>query len=250
MPKIFSTHTSVARSYRSVTPLSGEKAFQVVVEETDLWVVADPSIRDAVAGHVHHLRGILKAHMALNPEFLRSMTPLAAKDKDHPLIRAMCRASQVTGVGPMAGVAGAIAQAVADEFCEQSPDILVENGGDVYMHSTRERVAGILSDPQGQAGLGVRIAQGDFPLSLCASSARIGHSVSLGHGDLAVVASRDAALADCAATALCNMLKSAGDLKTAMRQAEAWRKAGVVFAFAQCGGQIAVQGDLELAALE
>lgn len=250
MSKQSSGFTGTSRGYRGIAPLSGETAFQIVVEETDLWVVAATNLNEAVTDYVHGLRGALKAHMALYPEFLRSLTPLAAPNSAHPLVQAMCRASQATGVGPMAGVAGAIAQAVADKFSVQSPDIIIENGGDVYLHSTRERVVGILSDPQGQAGLGVRLAKTDFPMSLCASSARIGHSLSLGKGDLAVVASRDAALADCAATALCNMLQGPEDLKKAMDQAGAWRKAGVIFAFAQCGGQIAVRGDLELAALE
>jgi hypothetical protein len=250
MPKQSSGFTGTARGYRGIAPLSNETSFQIVVEETDLWVVAAKDLSAAVTDYVHELRGTLKAHMALHPEFLHSLAPLAGPSNTHPLIQAMYRASQATGVGPMAGVAGAIAQAVADRFREQSPDILVENGGDVYLHSTRERVVGILADPQGQAGLGVRLTTNDFPMSLCASSARIGHSLSLGKGDLAVVASRDAALADCAATALCNMLQGPEDLNPAMHQAGAWRKAGVVFAFAQCGGQIAVRGDLELAALE
>jgi hypothetical protein len=238
------------RGYRTISPARGEHAFQVVVEETDLWVVAGADLKDEIAAYVHELRGIIKAHIAFRPDFLKSMVPLDAPPGTHPLLKTMYEASSLTGVGPMAGVAGAIAQAVADRFKNGSQEILVENGGDLYMHSARERVAAILSDPSGPAGLGVRLTTGDFPISLCSSSAKIGHSVSLGRGDLAVAGSRSGAFADCAATALCNMLQGPDDLKKAMDRAASWRRQGLVFAFAQCAGKIAVWGELELAALE
>lgn len=238
------------RGYRKVSALPGESTFQVVVEETDLWVTAAMDLKDEISAYVHTLRGALKAHIALSPMFLRSLTPLSAPKEAHFLVRAMCEASLATGVGPMAGVAGAIAQAVADRFREQSSNILVENGGDLYLHSTRERIVGILANPAGKAVLGVKLKPDDFPISICASSARIGHSISLGKGDLAVAASRDGALADCAATALCNALQGPEDLKPAMDLAASWRKRGILFAFAQCAGKVAVWGELELAALE
>lgn len=238
------------RGYRTISPDKGEHAFQVVVEETDLWVVARADLRDQIAACVHELRGIIKAHIAFRPDFLNSMVPLEPPPGIHPLIAGMYKASAVTGVGPMAGVAGTIAQAVADRFKDQSPEILVENGGDLYLHSARERVVAILSDPSGPAGLGVRLASEDFPLSLCSSSAKIGHSVSLGKGDLAVAGARNGAFADCAATALCNMLQGPDDLKRAMDRAASLRRQGLIFAFAQCAGKIAVWGELELAALE
>jgi hypothetical protein len=250
MPDKPSVYTGPGRGYRSVAPGRGETAFQVVVEETDLWVVSERDLRTEISGYVHEVRGAIKTHIALHPEFLQSMAPLRSPENAHPLIRTMCSASQITGVGPMAGVAGAIAQSVADRFKEESANILVENGGDVFMHSTGDRVAGILADPESRAGLGVKLAKADFPISLCASSARIGHSLSLGRGDIAVVASHDAALADCAATALCNMLQGPEDLKRTMDKAASWRKNGVLFAFAQCAGKIAVWGELELTALE
>lgn len=250
MRKQPSPFTRPGREYRNVSPLSGEASFQVVVEETDLWIVAARDLSAEVLAYVHNLRGALKTHIAFNPEFLKSMTPLSAPDNAHPLVKAMCKASLATGVGPMAGVAGTIAQFVADHFRTLSPDIIVENGGDIYMHSTRERTVGILADPAGKAGLGVKLEPGDFPISICSSSARIGHSVSLGKGDLAAAAAREGALADCAATALCNVLQGPEDLKRAMDLAASWRGKGVLFAFAQCAGKIAVWGELELTALE
>jgi ApbE superfamily uncharacterized protein (UPF0280 family) len=121
----------------------------------------------------------------------------------------------------------------------------VENGGDIYIYSRRERIVGLLPDPQGET-LGVRILPEDCPVSLCASSAHIGHSLSLGRGDLAVVRAADGALADACATMLCNMLREAGDVERAARRAESLHETGVQGVFLQCSGRIGIWGNMEL----
>lgn len=63
-------------------------------------------------------------------------------------------------------------------------DCLVENGGDLYLISSRDRVIGLLPEPGSGLFIGVRIPAGDCPLSLCASSGRIGHSLCFGRGEL------------------------------------------------------------------
>jgi hypothetical protein len=174
-------HTGTARGYRgALRPAGGETAFQVVVEQTDLWVVARKDLTREVAAWVTELRGRLKAYMALDPAFGPSLVPVEVLPGAPEIVRAMARAGAACGVGPMAAVAGTIARMVAERFAQESPDILVENGGDIAMFSTRERTVGILADPAGGARLGVRIPAEDFPCALCASSARIGHSLSLG----------------------------------------------------------------------
>ena len=86
-------------------------------------------------------------------------------------------------------------------------------------------------------------------MSLCASSATIGHSLSLGRGDLAVVRARDASLADAAATALGNRLRHAGDVEAALAWAEGMAEVGVEGAFVQCVGRLGLWGKIELEAL-
>ncbi|MGE4556356.1 MAG: UPF0280 family protein, partial [Desulfovibrionaceae bacterium] len=184
----------------------GEQSFQVVVEQTDLWITAREDLSSQALDLVHGLRGTLKAYIALHPSFAASLAPVAVSPEAPPLIRSMALAGEACGVGPMAAVAGAIAQGVAEGLAQCSPDVLVENGGDVHMISTTDRVAALLADPASTAGLGLKLAAEDFPLSLCASSGRIGHSLSLGRGDLVVVRSKSAAVADAAATALGNLL--------------------------------------------
>ena len=255
-------YARTGRDYRrTVDAASGETAFQVVVEQTDLWVVARQDkaadtaepMAEAMGRFLRGLRGPLKAHMELHPEFAVSLTPVPVPSRATPtpaLVRAMAEAARTCGVGPMAAVAGAIAQAVADAFRDRSPDILVENGGDCFMHSTRDRVAALLADPQGGASLGLALKAAEFPLALCASSATIGHSLSLGHGELVVVKADTGALADAAATALCNILQTPDDLTRVTDAAASLKRRGLRGVFAQHGGKLAAWGEMELVALD
>jgi len=168
-----------------------------------------------------------------------------------PLVaREMARAAAAVNVGPMAAVAGTFAQLVADHFAAESPNIIVENGGDIYMHSTRERVVALLPDPTSGARLGIRLARNDFPVSLCASSATIGPSLSLGQGELVVVRSRSGAFADAAATALANLIDTGDDLDLLLARAREYAPLGLEGVFAQAGGKLGVWGKMELVALE
>ena len=247
-------HTNSSRRYRRQSkPGPTETAFQVVVEETDLWIVAREDLSLAVHEHVRTLRGELKGYILCHPEFGKSLAPVPAAQEAPALVRDMARGAAACSVGPMAAVAGTIAQHVADRFASQSPDILVENGGDLYLHSTRERTIGLLPDPEQDAALGLALKTADFPLALCASSSFIGHSLSLGAGDLVVVRSRDGALADAAATALCNILREQSDLNRIVDQAKKYSlgspEHSIDGVFAQCGGKIAVWGAMELTSL-
>ncbi|MDY7001620.1 MAG: UPF0280 family protein [Thermodesulfobacteriota bacterium] len=238
------------RGYRrSLCPAKGEVAFQVVVEETDLWIVAEKDLSGPISEFVHELRGPLKSYILAHPEFLKSLKPVGVSERAPKLVQAMAEAARACDVGPMAAVAGAIAQAVAKKFAGISPNILVENGGDLYLCSQKERVVGILFDPKAQAGLGLKLERDAFPLSLCASSGKIGHSLSLGQADLVVAGAKDGSLADAAATALGNMLRSASDLAPVLKQAKALERTGLNCVLAQCQGKIAAWGRIELTAV-
>jgi ApbE superfamily uncharacterized protein (UPF0280 family) len=244
-------YTSPWRSYRGrCRPARGEIAFQVVVEQTDLWVVAESDLSRTVHALVNECRGLLSAYIAWHPDFLTSLQPVEVEPGAPEIVQAMARAGQACGVGPMAAVAGAIAQWVAQRCVEKSSNLLVENGGDLFLCSTRERVIGLLVDPTQNMGLGLRLTPPDFPCSLCSSSATIGHSLSLGRGNLLVTRSRDAALADAAATALNNLVAGPQDLGLVMDQARRLADKGLDGVFAQCGEEVGIWGKMELVSLE
>ncbi|QLA16547.1 UPF0280 family protein [Desulfolutivibrio sulfoxidireducens] len=244
-------HLDPRRAYRQTPrPRPGETAFQVVVEQTDLWIVAGRDLSAEIAAFVHGLRCGLKNHILLDPSFAASLTPVDAPDEAPELVRRMARAARTCGVGPMAAVAGAIAQAVADRFVSESPDILVENGGDIFLHSTVERIVGLLARPVEGVRLGLRIPADRFPLAVCTSSGRVGHSLSLGRADLVAVLARDGALSDAAATALANLLSSEKDLEPMLDHARRLARQGITGVFAQVGEAVGAWGDLELVVLE
>ena len=243
-----SAHLSPFRTYRASRHFD-LVSFQLVIEETDLWVAAQEDLGAPMADHVRLLRGQIKTYAAVHPEFLTSLEPLEASPGAPEIIRRMCRAGTMTGVGPMAAVAGTLSQLLAEHFHERSPDLMIENGGDTYLYSTRDRHIGILNMPDQAVRLCVPVAAGDFPCSFCASSATIGHSLSFGKADLVVVRSKDAALADAAATALANALTGALAMDAVLAQAQKWEPLGLDGVFTQCEGKIGVWGKMQLAVI-
>ncbi len=244
-------HTDSARTYRGrLVPKPGETAFQIVVEQTDLWIVAEKDVSGAIMSHVEKIRGGLKNYILLHPEFAESLTPVDVSPDAPEIAAKMARAARAAGVGPMAAVAGAMAQSVADRFAGESPNILVENGGDVFMHSTRERVIGLLAKPIEGVRLGLSLSAARFPLAVCASSGKIGHSLSMGRADLVTVLGRDGAMADAAATALANMVRAPEDLEPMLTAAKKLKRHGISGVFAQWGETVAAWGELEIVALE
>jgi len=243
-------HRSPFRTYRAKPGLRDElNVFQIIIEETDLWVAASCDLSEAMTDYVRFLRGQIKTYATLHPEFLPALTPLEADTHAPEIICRMCQATALFGVGPMAAVAGTIAQLTAEKFQSQSPDLLIENGGDTYLCSTTDRNIGILSIPDQDIRLSVSVKADEFPCSFCASSAKIGHSLSFGNADVVVVRATDASIADAAATPLANMLKKSADLASVLARAQEWEQCGVDGVFAQCEGKIGVWGKMELAAM-
>lgn len=249
MPK--QVFLSPHRAYReAIRPQAGEVTFQVVLEHTDLFVTAERDLAEPMLELVRRLRGELKSFMLLTPGFRESLLPVPAPDSAPLVARLMAQAAAAVNVGPMAAVAGTFAQLVADHFAGQSPNILVENGGDIFLHSTKPRVVALLGDPESGARLGLKLSRQDFPVSLCASSAFIGPSLSLGQGELVVVRSRSGALADAAATALANLIDTGDDLDLVLARARKLAPLGLEGVFVQAGGRLGVWGKMELVALE
>lgn len=256
LPRTGGTRSSVGgRAYRKVSARPGEFCFQVVVEESDLWITVGESdvnagaLRDIALRAVMDARAAVRAWMLLQPVFAASLAPVAVPDHAPEIIRHMAAAAAVMDVGPMATVAAAVADWAARSLLPYTADCIVENGGDSVLYSTRDRVVALLPDPVAGASLGLVLHADAFPLSLCASSATIGHSLSFGKGELAVVRSKDPFLADAAATALCNRLLEPEDAGRVAEYASTFGASGIDGVFLQCGNAIGVWGAMELTAL-
>jgi len=117
----------------------------------------------------------------------------------------------------MAAVAGAVAEAVGEALLAETDQVIVENGGDIFLWTTRPRVVAVYAGDSPLTGkIGLRVGRVEQPLGLCTSSGTVGHSLSFGKADAAIVLAETAAMADAAATALGNRVQDAGDIESAL----------------------------------
>jgi uncharacterized protein len=193
---------------------------------------------------VRRQRELLEAYVRRHPDFLVAMTPLDPLDGAPEIARRMARAAWAVGVGPMAAVAGAVAQAAVEAALRAgATEAVVENGGDIFLASGDEVVVGLYAGEHTLSGrVALRVRPERMPLSVCSSSSRMGHSLSLGDCDLATVVARDGALADAAATLACNLVNAAEDVERALDAVLAIP--GVDGLLLVKGGRIGVAGDL------
>jgi len=238
------------RIYRRAVGLQeGLVSFEVRYQQSDLWILASRKVQDHAERLLLEARMQVEGYAGCHAGFLASHSPLPMDPMAPSVVKDMLAAGQAAGVGPMAAVAGAIAQYVGEGLLEHCQDVVVENGGDLYLCASRALTAGIFAggSPLSQK-LGVRVAAGSMPVGIATSSASVGHSWSYGAADAACVVADRAALADAAATALCNRVRSTTDMEPAL--ADVLGLAGVRGAVVILGKGMAVQGDLELVVLE
>jgi ApbE superfamily uncharacterized protein (UPF0280 family) len=199
----------------------GWVSFQARYRETDLWIRARCLLEKEALEVVLNCRHQLEAYIGQHPDFLHSLVPLPDDPFAPPLVRQMLRAAREAGVGPMASVAGAIAQSVGLSLKSLSSSIIVENGGDCYLDLQEDTSVGIYAGPDSPftGKIALRFAADRFPLGICTSSGTIGHSLSFGKADAVTVVARDAALADAGATALGNLVQDPQDIRKVLEHA-------------------------------
>jgi ApbE superfamily uncharacterized protein (UPF0280 family) len=237
-----------ARTYRDFGPDGRFTTFRVAVETSDLYVKALRALESETERLIRKYRSRIEYAIERRPEFLNSMEPLEEDENDPPIASRMIAAGRKAGTGPMAAVAGAIAEFVGRELLQWSPELIVENGGDIFLKTDYPVVVGIYAGASPFGGkLGIRVDPTALPLGVCTSSSTVGPSMSWGVADAATVVSTDAALADAAATQLGNRVAKPDDLKEAVRWAV--EIPGVLGALAVVGDKLAALGDLELVPL-
>ena len=210
-----------SRVYRQWIKDSDLVSFNVAVKQTDLYVRACRNLKDKALKAVLKHRASLEKYIEHHPLFLTTLEPYQA-EKDAPaIVREMSMASQIAGVGPMAAVAGAIAEAVGRDLLPFSPEVIVENGGDIFLKTSRKRLVGIYAGQSPFTGkIALEIKPREIPLGICTSSATIGHSLSLGSADAVIALSPSTPLADAIATATGNMVKDREDIPEAIKGAQ------------------------------
>ncbi|NTU89150.1 MAG: UPF0280 family protein [Actinobacteria bacterium] len=194
--------------------------FRVQDGETDLQILGNADIVEQAAEVVRAARSDLHAYIARFPEFETSFSPLEASGDAPELVRDMCVAGKACDVGPMAAVAGAIAERVARECNRDASEIIVENGGDIYICGQVNRVVALWAGQQGLSRIGIEIDATDMPIAVATSSGRVGHSFSFGKADAVCVLSHNGALADAMATACANRVRVPEDIENVLAYAD------------------------------
>jgi len=205
------------RTYRHKISKNNLTSFHVSVRETDLFISSDRDLTEAALQAIYRYRGFIETYIKSHPRFLTSLVPIEKDDLAPLIVRDMLETSCTVGVGPMAAVAGAIAQYVGCDLLEEAPNVIVENGGDIFLKSENEIKVGIFA---GESPLSRQVAlkvrPEEMPLGICTSSGTVGHSLSFGRADAVCVTSKSASLADAAATAIGNLVKGEGDIREAL----------------------------------
>lgn len=209
------------RTYRHLLNDEDLVSFQVTVKETDLLIRARQDLQKKAHEAVLRHRYQLEQYISQHPEFYKSLVPCPTDEFAPAIVREMIKASQVAGVGPMAAVAGAMAELVGKELLSDSQDIIVENGGDIFVRCRREiRVAIFAGESPLSFRFGLRIPVAGHGWGVCTSSATVGPSLSLGRADAVCVLAESAALADAAATAIGNIVRIPAELSRGLEMAK------------------------------
>jgi ApbE superfamily uncharacterized protein (UPF0280 family) len=237
------------RTYRRLAHRDNLVSFRVTVKETDVLIHAAEPLEDITKELILKHRGHIEAYIHQNPEFAETLNPWRISGPAPRIIRDMAAAGEKAGVGPMAAVAGAIAEHVGTELLAHSAEVIVENGGDVFINSGGAVRLGIFAGSSPLSlKIGLRIDSGGKPVAVCTSSGTVGHSLSLGKADAVCVVSGSGSLADAAATSIGNRVLSASDIQGALDVGKEIQEVkGVVIIM---GDAIGMWGELEVVPLE
>jgi hypothetical protein len=205
------------RTYRDYSASEGLVSFTVAVKETDLFISAERRLEKEALDAAVQARYILETYIQARPEFQTSLVPIADDPFAHPFVQTMLQAATLCRVGPMAAVAGAVADFVGSELLKHSREVIVENGGDIFFKISRPITVGIFAGASSLSErIGIKIQAVDKPFGICTSSGTVGPSLSFGTADAVTIRGRTAALADAAASAVGNAVKTADDIQKAL----------------------------------
>ncbi len=198
------------RSYRQWVKSEGLVTFEVKELETDLLICAASDLENKARQSVLNYREDIRSYIKNNKDFLTSLEPIEVETDAPRIVKAMADAGRRASVGPMAAVAGAMSEFVGRDLLNYTDEVIVENGGDIFLKTKIKRVLGIYAGEKspfsGKLALEIPPSQGG--LGVCTSSGTVSHSLSFGKADAALIISADTALADAVATAVGNIVKN------------------------------------------
>lgn len=242
------------RVYRKLVTRTGLISTKITIEETDLHILAEIDVTEQATDLVLQYRNQLKSYIVKNPQFCASLNPLPEDIIAPPLIREMLNAGIRAGVGPMAAVAGAVAEFVGKGLLQQGVrEVMVENGGDVFLQRMQDcKVAIFAGESPLSYKVGVGVDASQMPMGICTSSGTVGHSFSMGIADSVTVLSNSTSLADAVATRLGNEVSGSRDSRSGVQKALELAETidGIAGVVVICGELMGASGNVELIKIE
>jgi len=155
---------------------------------------------------IKHSRRELVNYVQQHPEFQYALEPVRAPREAPKIVRVMIDASTVAKVGPMASVAGALADLGMEAMLRRgAKTAVVEDGGEIAAFTNQPIIVSLWSSGAELSGrIGFQILREDCPVGIATSSSKTGHALSFGEADSVTIVAQSASLADAAATAICN----------------------------------------------
>jgi uncharacterized protein len=233
------------RTYRAISQSEDLLCYEVICKETDLFCCTKTDLRQMIEERVLFHRNLLERYISARPEFQRSLVPVEADLLAPPIVKAMIEASTAIGVGPMACIAGAMAEFVGKDIEGFSEEYILENGGDIALKTDRERTVVIYANKSAYSGkIGIRLNPRREPYGVCTSSGTVGPSLSFGKADAVCVVGESALFADGLATLVGNMVKKADDIEAALEAGRGFQ--GITGVIVVMGDKLGAWGSLDL----
>lgn len=232
--------------YRQLVSNDDMQRFWVREEQSDLFISAHGIFEKEAREALLDARSQIIGYAARQKDFYDSLQPLPMDENAPPVVRDMLLAGIAASVGPMAAVAGAVAQYVGEALLAYSDEVIVENGGDVFVCTQTPRTMCVVAESAETGCLHIRPAMdGRTKYGVCTSSGRLGPSLSLGNADSVTVLAERTAAADALATRLCNLIRRTQDVAKVLEHSRSTPAEGVLVIMQDCLG---ARGALEIVA--
>jgi ApbE superfamily uncharacterized protein (UPF0280 family) len=209
------------RAYRNYVKADNLIKFEVIEKETDLLILAKENLHEKALGAALKYRAEIEKYIEADPQFAKTFSPYHTRYDAPPIVKEMAASARKAKVGPMATVAGAMAEFVGKDLLSLTDELIVENGGDIFLKINQTRKIGVYAGSSSfSEKIALEIEAREKPFSVCCSSGTVGHSFSFGQADAVIVISKSALLADAAATAIGNVVKEISDIDHGLKLAK------------------------------
>jgi len=186
---------------------------KVEIEETAATIAAGREFIGPAVEAIKEARREIERQIRRDRFFLTTMEPYEPAKDASRVVRRMCDAAAAAGVGPMATVAGTIAQESLEAMVAKGlRHGWVDNGGDIALLLESPVTVEVFSAPGSQHAFGLEVEPANGIIGVCSSSGRLGHSISFGESDVTVAIAESAPLADALATAIGNEVRNEASL--------------------------------------